>query len=268
LIFQPPPAAEKSPIDCSFLRTIINAMPHLSGDIISCILDLVPARSGLCNIARCSSRFYWLTVPYLYAHVELYSRGRSSFKYLRSLTVLLLRKPTLAHCARQFTLRDPYDRRKPNFSRGYQTSKVEGLLEEAILANSHSIEEYKGWVGIVSADGPDAILAILLPTMVRLEKLDLMLRPYYLYFDRMIIRAVTKEKPFDRQPLLPELTSFMHARSWELDYYNTTPDCYGRADPTWEHPPVSSKYSILFQNFPRIRSIYGFGINQLNEHNY
>jgi hypothetical protein len=69
----------------------------------------------------------------------------------------------------------------------------------------------------VARDHTDAMLAIIFPTMVRLEKLDLILRfRYWQYFELMIRRAVAHEKPFDKQPLFMSLTDFMYVSSWDL----------------------------------------------------
>jgi hypothetical protein len=231
--------------------------PHLPPEVVSCIIASVPSKSTLCNIALCSSFFYSLTVPILYADVHVYSHNHS-FKTLRPLTTLLLTKPTFAQHVRQFTLRDmysdDYDQTKSSENR---TWKVEGVLREAVFANSHSGKDFEEWMMRISGDHPDALLAILLPTMVRLEKLGLMLRSDYPYFDRMLTRAIGKEKPFDSQLLFPVLKEFMHQPS--LEWYTN------RRFRDWRHQSIGSKYIILFQSFPEIRSIYGYGISETNE---
>jgi hypothetical protein len=230
-------------------------MSHLPLEIISCIIASVPSKSTLCRIARCSSIFYSLTVPILYAHVSLYSIGCGDFKHLRSLTVLFLTKPTLAHYVRYFTLRDPLSRAQPG-SHHNQMLEVVGDLKEAVLSSSHSAGEFERWINDIEVGCPDALLAILLPTMVRLEKLDLMIRSDYSYFDRMITRAVNKKRPFDGQPLFSVLTNFMHAQSWYLEEWDEYPDEWD-----WYNQRMSFKYALLFQNFPRIRSIFGNGVS-------
>jgi hypothetical protein len=79
------------------------------------------------------------------------------------------------------------------------------------------------------------------------------------YFDRMISRAVAKEKPFDKQPLFQVLTDFMHAPSWQ------PVTGIGSGDESWSPQPMSSKYVISFQNFPRIRSIFGHRVAEKYE---
>jgi hypothetical protein len=151
-------------------------MSNLSHYILLCIISFVPATSTLCNIARCSSVFYSLTVPVLYKHVDLYSLGCGNFPHLRTLTILLLTKPTIAQHVRQFTLRDLLSKVQPNSNTERTKLDVEDVLTEAIIASSHSTDESEEWMMDLAADHPNAILAILLPTMVKLEKLDLMLR--------------------------------------------------------------------------------------------
>jgi hypothetical protein len=181
--------------------------PYLPPEIISSIIAFVPTKSSLCNLALCSSLFYSLTVPVLYAHVDLYSRHHK-FKTLRPLTVLFLTKPILAQHVRWFTLRDPYeyyDVQTPEYYRE-QTSlskaeayDAEDVLREAVWASSHSGKDFEIWIWNVARDHTDALLTILIPTMVSLERLDLMIRhTQWQYFERMIRRAITNEKPFDR----------------------------------------------------------------------
>jgi hypothetical protein len=229
---------------------------YLPPEILTCIISYVHSKSSLCNIALCSSMFYSLTIPVLYAHVALHSRCHH-FEGLRSLTVLFLTKSILAQYVRQFTLRDPIDNFQPN---GHQNRPldVRGVLREAIFSNSHSAEEFDEWTMHVASDHPDALLAILLPTMVKLEKLDLMLRNSPLYFDRMIVRAVAKQKPFDKQPLFPALKHFMHIPSWEPGSIFTKRSC--------DYQPMDSRYSTIFQSFPNICSIFGFNVSEVFEH--
>jgi hypothetical protein len=205
---------------------------------------------SLCNIALCSSLFYSLTIPVLYDHVELHSRYHS-FKYLRPLTVLFLTKPKFARYVRRFTLRDPYDDRdvRTNSIKD-QVSDVKGVLKEAIFANSHSAKEFETWTTHVTNNCSDALLAILLPTMVRLQELDLMIRSKYSYFDRMIMRGIAHEKPFDEYPLFATLIDFMHSGPYE-------PAELDQIDAPFRRQLMSPKYSVLFQNFPRVRSIFG-----------
>jgi hypothetical protein len=200
-------------------------------------------------------------MPMLYAEIELRSpcwSCKEGFKELHPLTVLFLTKPKVAQYVRRFTLRDPYNdkevRIKGNENRIWAVS---GVLEDAILANSHSSKESEQWMIDVSEDQPDALLAILLPTMVRLEKLDLMLRSHYPYFHRMIKRAIGKEKPFDREPLFTALTEFMHAASWNERWPDNQ---FGEV--FLNHQLMTSQYSIMFQNFPRIRSIFAHRIGE------
>jgi hypothetical protein len=246
-----------------------NAGIYLPPEILSFIIAAVPSNFSLCNFALCSSLFYSLTVPVLYAHVHVYSR-RHKFKRLRPLTVLFLTKPTLAQYVRRFTLRDPYQYYEVPVPQEYyddhtnrsktETLNVEDVLREAVWANSHSDQDFEKWMWSVSLNHPDALLAILLPTMGRLKKLDLMIRfGYWEYFERMVIRAVAHEKPFDRQPLFTTLTDFMHAASWELPSFQGFNNGQFNGRP-WVMERVGFNYNIWFQRFPCVGSIFGHGI--------
>jgi len=157
----------------------------------------------------------------------------------------------LAQHVRRFTLRDWYDADDVQVKRKItQTRRGVDVLREAVFANSHSGKDFEKWMKRISGDHPDALLALLLPTLVRLEKFDLSLRSGYLYFDQMLTRAIAKEKPFDKQPLFPALKEFMHQPLWE--WYIPA----GSGKPMWQDRSISSKYIILFQSIPNIRSIF------------
>jgi hypothetical protein len=144
-------------------------------------------------------------------------------------------------------------------------------LKDAIFANSHSAKESEEWMKHVAAARPDAVLAILLPTMVRLEKLDLMLRSYYTYFDRMVKRAVAHEQPFDKQPLFLTLTEFMHGASWEPDEWELDDDDSDMVLPPeikWKHQMMGSEYTVWFQNFPRMRSIFSHRLDDMQDDDF
>lgn len=141
-------------IVCFFEMTTTPNLSYLPPEILSSIIAFVPTKSSLCNLALCSSLFYSLTVPVLYAHVDLYSRHHI-FKTLRPLTVLFLTKPTLAQHVRWFTLRDPYEyydvQPSESYSEQSNLSKaeicdVEDVLKEAVFASGHSEKECKDWV--------------------------------------------------------------------------------------------------------------------------
>jgi hypothetical protein len=182
--------------------------------------------------------------------VEIDDRSYDVFKRLRALTVLFYAKPQIAHQIRRFTLRQEHlynDNANIHHSTRSSTREVRDILKEAISANSHSAEEVSEWMIHAVANDPDALLALLLPAMPRLEELDLTLRLDYLYFDRMLTRAIAKKKPFDKQPLFPALTDFMHVASVHYRFGA----CH------FNHHPMSSQYGLWFQNFPCIRSIFG-----------
>jgi hypothetical protein len=108
--------------------------------------------------------------------VELHSYNHD-FAKLQHLTIIFLTKPALAHSVRHFTLRDPYKYCESQSNRDEtETLVIEGVVKEAIAASSHSADEFKEWILDVQDNYPDPFLAILLPTMVRLKKLDLMLQ--------------------------------------------------------------------------------------------
>ena len=196
------------------------------------LVDIIAAHTvskvTLRNLACCSHNFYYLATPYLYKHVELKAHQILSddvYIHLRSLACLLLRRLDLASHVRQFTM-------SKDFSVGYRSRRLEeegetpqavdvdDVFKSAIKKSSHSIEEERLWLKHASwTDMDDSILALLLPNLVNLTKLELTTKDC-VYVRRMIDRAIQRKHSFDTRPAFTSLTSFMHTmHTRELDLY-------------------------------------------------
>jgi hypothetical protein len=116
-------------------------------------------------------------------------------------------------------------------------------LKKAIKASSVSKEEEEQWfMDLEQADDEDEdpIMALLLPTLVKLEKLEHKMRTFdFKYCTRMMKRAWQREKPFDENPAFQHLMDVVHI--------------FGDADKYGVHP----NYISLFTLLPVIRSVFG-----------
>ena len=228
----------------------------LPPEILQAIIKQVEDKSTLCKLVRCSHYLYEVTVPFLYEHVELYDyEGGTSmhwFMYLRPLTSLLLQRADLAYLVRRLTMReefsDGYDSRfKVEEGLPANTVEVADIFKHAVEAASHNQEEEKEWLTHLSwADHADAMIALLLPALPRLEKLDLQLMYDSMYFERMLKRAGLREKPFDKQPAFLALKDFMH--TWYDEKYGMSP-----------------MYVAMFLRLPAIDRIFGHRIGSADE---
>ena len=90
---------------------------------------------------------------------------------------------------------------------------------------THSYEdEHDEWIQWLSARGVEgAWLALLIPSLPNLKRLDLT-RPACddIYFTQMINRALSKEKPFETNPLFPALEIVVN--NWSDFNYSTSPE--------------------------------------------
>ena len=204
------------------------SLVDLPEEIISCIISHVDPKS-LSEISLCSKSLQRITLPYLYRHITL-SRKEAvrkrygywgyqlrRYRYLRYLTSLFLRKPYYASLVRCLTILDGSDdvaeSSEDVTKRSIWVGLTEGeeVIKTAIKASSHSKEEEYMWLRDVGRpDNDDALLAIMLPTLVRLRKLDLKNMEGMNYFERTIARIGYGEKPFDIQPALSLLTDIVH----------------------------------------------------------
>ncbi|KZP22942.1 hypothetical protein FIBSPDRAFT_1043291 [Athelia psychrophila] len=237
----------------------------LPEETISRIISDIESYEPLKNLALCSSQFHRITVPYLYSHVCLRDDGSSqleehlykntpSFIHLRNITVLLLRTPEYAQHVRRFTMREQFQTGSDIkiWEEIYERDdvvweEIDEVLKEAIKTYSHSKEEEALWLRDVAEDRhEDALLALLLPALVKLKCLDLAMAAGANYFARLIKRVGRKEKPFDSSPSLSALTDIM----------NTVSD---------EEYGMAPSYFALYFDLPAVRSIYSHRLASAND---
>lgn len=170
-------------------------------------------------------------------------------KKLATLLLQLLQRPDLARHVRRWTfhssrISELQDHRIRKMS-GMNNVRGSRVLVKAIKASNHSEEEETKWLKDTKCrDHRDAILALVLSILVKLQILDMQLMPWVpevekiSYLERMMHRAGRGEKSFDVNPAFHALTKIMYKRA--------NKKC-----------GVSQRYIILSMSFPSIHAIYG-----------
>ena len=174
-------------------------------------------KQDLCKLARCSHQIQILVLPQLYHHATFEGAvwKHAPNTGLFNFTCSMLKKPQIASYVRAITLGGGY--RNPNFvvkDDAEHREPVDEALEMAVKAASNCEEEERDWLENLRHDDEYAAIALLLPALVRLEKLDLMVRIDSLYLDTMLQRASVRHKPFDTRPAFDALTEVTYS-SWE-----------------------------------------------------
>ena len=218
----------------------VTPLLDLPEEIISITMSFADSKS-LRRISLCSISLQRITLPYLYQHITLYVKDydpknfyKRTYRHLRHLTSLFLRKPYYAPLVRHLTIRK--EDKVQIHSSPCVEMEVEEVIKEAIKASSHSEQEEKNWLRHVSfSNDEDALLAIMLPTLVRLKKLDIITMEGMEYFERTMERVGRNRKPFDTQPTLIGLTDVVH-HGWS----------------SWD---ISSSYLGLFLLLPAIQTL-------------
>ena len=100
----------------------------------------------------------------------------------------------------------------PAFSSGL----VREVFRAAVKALSHSPYEEIKWMEDLESSFQDAFLALLLPALVRLKRLDLSDNSFSRRCIRMLRRAICKEKPFDSHSAFNALTEVTITCNTEL----------------------------------------------------
>ncbi|MCJ1270962.1 hypothetical protein MMC22_010861 [Lobaria immixta] len=203
------------------------SLTALSPELVSCIVaNLAPEPTSLCNLARCSRQLSFCTIPHLYRHVTIQEGVRARRRtqpggQLKRFASSMIRSPHLAELVRHLTVQVVRFRKKEaessdgseseddlspevvKFEQGFPLSEEEKIkcLEQFSLAHeSHH----------------DIILALLLPTLFKVEKLVFYMRMGFdeeddydaYYLEQMMQIAALMERPFDIQPPFKALTVF------------------------------------------------------------
>lgn len=215
------------------------SLTTLPPELFSCIAAHIKSRPALCNLARCSRQFYLCTIPHLYHHVAIKQKEHDD--KLRNLASVLIRRPDLAGLVRSFDYYEdgihsfqcdgcevcegsgdsecsegPGEFEESGGSVRSKTVEVDEVFKAAVNALSLPEMEGKEWLrqlGHTNKGHIDLILALLLPALPKVEELYLAykmkFRTHY-YLERILRKAVRKERPFDTQPAFQALTDFGH----------------------------------------------------------
>lgn len=119
-------------------------------------------------------------------------------------------------------IEDPDESREHGGSKKF---KVDQPFKTAISALNLSEEEVDSWLSEFSYTHDchhDLILALLLPTLIKMEKLVLDGEiGFYTYLEWMIRRAARRERPVDTQPPFEALTVFVHSHNMSNNVQST-----------------------------------------------
>ena len=227
-------------------------------EILLNILRQVERTRDLLNIALCSHQIFDLTAPYLYSHVVLNIRDKNRHprsNHLEDFTSLVYEKPSIANHVRTLTLCDKW----PNnvalgppskcylTKEGVEAAKEElnSSLQRAVKSFSRSLQEEHTWIiDLTQMKHADAIIALLIPALTKLERLELPLAHAGFYYKRMIKRAMSNQEAVNIRPMFQSLQNVIY--DWNIDLKGVSSD----------------SVSLLF-NLPSIRSIYGFMIGRM-----
>ena len=230
--------------------------PELQIHVISHVLY----QSQLYRLSQCSRILHALTLPYLYRDVEIRHSYQSSrverstcrlFRVMVDFTELILRKPDRARFVKSFTLSGEVCQHAHLIRQ-----KVHDRIKEAIRQSQWSPADGEHQlVQIECGYSMEALIAVLLPSLPHLERLELIFHPECLgfipFYDRMLVNVI------DRRDNLPETAfgclqhliapTFNHSRYVTADTV-TKPGQGG----IWPHQLGS------FLELPSMRSIEGY----------
>jgi hypothetical protein len=194
------------------------------------------------NLIFVCRRFYDVFMPLVYGKVALHGwRGMKSFLHV------ITERAVLANSVRDLDLS------------GWQTSPVsdqerenvenEAVLEDLTTASSNSIEEATQWKKSLGKGHGDAWIALVLPLLPHIRRLQLPYAKATPFLDLTVQRAVNGEKPFYNRP------AFQHLR--EVFFYRRDRiDCADSEENSDGIEPSSAALLMSFFHFPSMRAIY------------
>ncbi|MCJ1268938.1 hypothetical protein MMC22_008826 [Lobaria immixta] len=206
------------------------SLTALPSEIIGCVVaNLTSQPTSLCNLARCSRQLYLCTVPHLYRHVTIHEEIRNAEQQdgqLKKLASSLIRRPDLAVLVRYFTVHvnrisgpEASYPEEPTSEKYVRPNMV--TLDQAFTFSREEKINYLGQFSLTHELHYDFILALLLPALLKMEKLvtDVNNGPYasYMenvdgtyYLEQVIQRAARTERSFEVQLPFGRLTVVAH----------------------------------------------------------
>ncbi|RLM02032.1 hypothetical protein CFD26_109155 [Aspergillus turcosus] len=208
--------------------------PSLSNDVLLLIGEFLEDHQDRYNLLFVCHHFHDLFRPLVYRYAALKDCSQT-----RSFLSAALRHPELARAVRALDLSGWRTRSEPYESTSMPAVDME-LFRNWAQEISYSDEEYVQWEQDLQQDDGEAWIALLLPLVRNVQQLRLVYPKENRYLDRMMQRAVQREKPFDTQP------AFRALREVSLGHLDDTPDSKGTYLPSQVLP---------FLQLPSMRAI-------------
>ncbi|GIJ98161.1 hypothetical protein Aspvir_000276 [Aspergillus viridinutans] len=168
--------------------------PSLSNDVLLLIGEFLEDHQDRYNLLFVCRHFHELFRRLVYRYATLKDCNQT-----RSFLSAALRHPELARAVRALDLSEWQTRSESSESTSVAAEEME-VFRNWAQEISHSDEEYVQWEQDLQQDVEEAWIALLLPLVRNVQQLRLVYPKENKYLDRMMQRAVQREKPFDMQP--------------------------------------------------------------------
>ncbi|KAF7156663.1 hypothetical protein CNMCM5623_000336 [Aspergillus felis] len=168
--------------------------PSLSNDVLLLIGEFLEDHQDRYNLLFVCRHFHELFRRLVYRYAALKDCNQT-----RSFLSAALRHPELARAVRALDLSEWRPQSQSYESNSVAAEEME-VFRNWAQAISQSDEEYVQWEKDLQQDVDEAWMALLLPLVTNVQQLRLVYPKENRYLDRMMQRAVQREKPFDSQP--------------------------------------------------------------------
>jgi hypothetical protein len=206
----------------------------LSNDVLLLIGEFLEDHQDRYNLLFVCRHFHGLFRRLVYRYAALKDCSQT-----RSFLTAVLQHPELARAVRALDLSGWRTQSEPYEGTSMTAAEMEVFCNWA-REISLSDEEYVQWEHDLQQDVEEAWMALLLPLVRNVQQLRLVYPKENKYLDRMMQRAVQREKPFDTQP------AFRALREVSMGHLDDTLDSKGTYAPSQVLP---------FLQLPSMRAI-------------
>lgn len=233
---------------CCFLNASI-MLSELPNDVLLLIGEELQRKTDRWNLILVGRHFHDLFLPLVYRNVSLHN-WQDANSFLRALR----KRSALARAVRELDVTEW--RAKCSCTDDSEQIQTPWLSEWIDIV-SHSQRESDQWIRELGRGLADAWVALILPLLTQLTKLQLVYGTHSPCLDRMMQRVVHREKPFSDQP------AFRHLHKVTLHHRNEL----DRVDPqasVGEESKTSSTMLLPFLQLPSVRVLTANSVVDLN----
>ncbi|KMU86815.1 hypothetical protein CIHG_04604 [Coccidioides immitis H538.4] len=183
-------------------------LSFLPDDILILVALQIRQHESLLSLVLCCRRFHCLLLPYLYRSLSLMNLGPLDRRpsQLSSFLELILQDTRLASAVRVLAIGSPF-----GYGGVAESTTLLPLTRSALSGVCHHQGEQDQWSeDLLGSINEDPWIALILTQLCNLKELKVNVRHGAKHFDRIVGRAISREKPFLEKTYLLITVPYFH----------------------------------------------------------